>query len=45
MIAYAAAERINAGLEIVGEKRHRFVIRPRWPLAEIGTAILEGQDE
>ena len=45
MIAYAAAERINAGLEIVGEKRHQFVIRPRWPLAEIGTAVLEGQDE
>jgi N6-L-threonylcarbamoyladenine synthase len=45
MIAYAAAERINAGLEIVGERRHRFVIRPRWPLAEIGAAVLEGQDE
>jgi N6-L-threonylcarbamoyladenine synthase len=45
MIAYAAAERINAGLEIVGEKRHRFVIRPRWPLAEIGTAILEDHDQ
>jgi N6-L-threonylcarbamoyladenine synthase len=45
MIAYAAAERINAGLEIVGEKRHQFVIRPRWPLAEIGTAILEDHDQ
>ena len=45
MIAYAAAERINAGLEVVGDKRHQFVIRPRWPLAEIGTAVLEGQDE
>jgi N6-L-threonylcarbamoyladenine synthase len=45
MIAYAAAERINAGLEIVGEKRHQFVIRPRWPLSEIGTAGLEGQEE
>lgn len=42
MIAYAAAERINAGLEIVDGKRHQFVIRPRWPLAEIGTAVLEG---
>lgn len=42
MIAYAAAERINAGLEIVDGKRHQFVIRPRWPLAEIGTAALEG---
>ena len=45
MIAYAAAERINAGLEIVGEKRHRFVIRPRWPLAEIGNAMLEDHDQ
>ena len=45
MIAYAAAERINAGLEDVGDKRHRFVIRPRWPLSEIGTAILEDQDQ
>ncbi len=45
MIAYAAAERINAGLEIVGEKRHQFVIRPRWPLAEIGTAVLEDHDQ
>jgi N6-L-threonylcarbamoyladenine synthase len=45
MIAYAAAERINAGLEIVGEKRHQFVVRPRWPLSEIGTAVLEGQEE
>jgi N6-L-threonylcarbamoyladenine synthase len=44
MIAYAAAERINAGLEDVGDKRHRFVIRPRWPLSEIGTAMLEDQD-
>ena len=43
MIAYAAAERINAGLEDVGDKRHRFVIRPRWPLSEIGTAMLEDQ--
>lgn len=42
MIAYAAAERINSGLEIVDGKRHQFVIRPRWPLAEIGTAVLEG---
>mgnify|MGYP002629817213 FL=1 len=45
MIAYAAAERINAGLEDVGDKRHRFVIRPRWPLSEIGTAMLEDQDQ
>ena len=45
MIAYAAAERINAGLEAVGDKRHRFVIRPRWPLSEIGTAMLEDQDQ
>lgn len=45
MIAYAAAERINAGLEVVGDKRHQFVIRPRWPLAEIGTAVLEDHDQ
>ncbi len=45
MIAYAAAERINAGLEDVGDKRHRFVIRPRWPLSEIDTAMLEDQDQ
>lgn len=41
MIAYAAAERINAGLESIGDKRHRFVIRARWPLAEIGVAPLQ----
>lgn len=45
MIAYAAAERINAGLEVVGDKRHQFVIRPRWPLAEIGIAVLEDHDQ
>ena len=41
MIAYAAAERINAGLESIGDKRHRFTIRPRWPLADIGVAALQ----
>lgn len=50
MIAYAAAERINAGLELrtaespatqqPSGQRHRFVIRPRWPLTDIGTAAL-----
>jgi N6-L-threonylcarbamoyladenine synthase len=41
MIAYAAAERINAGLESIGDKRHLFTIRPRWPLADIGVAALQ----
>lgn len=36
MIAYAAAERLTAGLASVADARHPFVIRPRWPLAEIG---------
>jgi len=40
MIAYAAAERINAGLETLGEQSHAFNVRPRWPLDEISTASL-----
>jgi len=45
MIAYAAAERINAGLEPqlnegASTLKHRFAIRPRWPLTDIGAATL-----
>lgn len=38
MIAYAAAERINAGLVDLAQCRAgAFTVRPRWPLAEIDT--------
>jgi len=40
MIAYAAAERINAGLEVLGEKSHAFNVRPRWPLDELSATSL-----
>jgi N6-L-threonylcarbamoyladenine synthase len=35
MIAYAAAERINAGLETLERDTHGFEVRPRWPLADL----------
>jgi N6-L-threonylcarbamoyladenine synthase len=35
MIAYAAAERINAGLETLEKSTHGFEVRPRWPLADL----------
>lgn len=39
MIAYAAAERINAGLcDLSTEHSHAFTVRPRWPLSELGSA-------
>jgi N6-L-threonylcarbamoyladenine synthase len=40
MIAYAAAERINAGLEVLGEQSHAFNVRPRWPLDELSAISL-----
>lgn len=37
MIAYAAAERVNAGLcELSEPQSHAFTVRPRWPLSELG---------
>ncbi len=40
MIAYAAAERINAGLcDLSGEQSHAFTVKPRWPLSELGSAL------
>jgi N6-L-threonylcarbamoyladenine synthase len=37
MIAYAAAERVNAGLcDLAASQSHSFTVRPRWPLAELG---------
>lgn len=36
MIAYAAAERINAGLcDLAANQSHAFTVRPRWPLSEL----------
>jgi N6-L-threonylcarbamoyladenine synthase len=41
MIAYAAAERINAGLvDLSLAMSHAFTVRPRWPLSQIdGTLV------
>lgn len=39
MIAYAAAERINAGLcDLSHDQSHAFTVRPRWPLSELGSS-------
>lgn len=38
MIAFAAAERVKAGLAQLREDDHAFTVRPRWDLAEIGSA-------
>jgi len=35
MIAYAAARRVQAGLEVLCPGRHAFTVRPRWDLAEL----------
>ncbi|MCH1996117.1 tRNA (adenosine(37)-N6)-threonylcarbamoyltransferase complex transferase subunit TsaD [Achromobacter xylosoxidans] len=36
MIAFAAAERVKAGLVTLDPEAHGFTVRPRWDLAEIG---------
>lgn len=39
MIAYAAAERMNAGFcDLIEEQSHAFTVRPRWPLSELGSS-------
>jgi len=35
MIAYAAAERVNAGLASLEQASHRFSVHPRWPLTDV----------
>ncbi|ARP86451.1 tRNA (adenosine(37)-N6)-threonylcarbamoyltransferase complex transferase subunit TsaD [Bordetella genomosp. 9] len=35
MIAFAAAERVKAGLAVLDRGDHAFTVRPRWDLAEI----------
>ncbi|NYT23339.1 tRNA (adenosine(37)-N6)-threonylcarbamoyltransferase complex transferase subunit TsaD [Alcaligenaceae bacterium] len=35
MIAFAAAQRIKAGLVDLGDTRHAFTIRPRWDLQDV----------
>ena len=35
MIAFAAAQRVAAGLEVPQPGRHAFTVRPRWDLAEV----------
>jgi len=35
MIAYAAAERVRAGLADLTDTRHAFTVRPRWDLADV----------
>lgn len=43
MIAYAAAERLNAGFcDLSVEQSHAFTVKPRWPLAEIGALMPTG---
>ena len=40
MIAYAAAERINAGLcDLSAVQSHAFSVKPRWPLSELSQAL------
>jgi len=38
MIAFAASERVKAGLAVLREDDHAFTVRPRWDLADIGAA-------
>ena len=36
MIAYAAAERLNAGMiDVADHQTHAFTVKPRWPLSEL----------
>lgn len=35
MIAFAAAERVKAGLAVLDPDAHSFTVKPRWDLAEI----------
>jgi len=35
MIAFAAAQRVNAGLADLSQRDHAFTVRPRWDLADI----------
>jgi len=37
MIAYAAAQRVRAGLVRLDPSNHAFTVRPRWDLAEVAT--------
>jgi len=39
MIAFAAAQRVNAGLVDLAQASHAFTVRPRWDLHEQGTAV------
>jgi N6-L-threonylcarbamoyladenine synthase len=39
MIAYAAAERVNAGLvDLTQCQDHAFTVWPRWPLSDVSVA-------
>ncbi len=38
MIAFAAAERVKAGLADLAEGDHAFTVRPRWDLDELQAA-------
>ena len=42
MIAFAAAERVKAGLATLRAGRHAFTVRPRWDLADIGADAAPG---
>jgi N6-L-threonylcarbamoyladenine synthase len=35
MIAFAAAQRVNAGLAVLDRDQHAFTVRPRWDLADV----------
>jgi N6-L-threonylcarbamoyladenine synthase len=35
MIAFAAAQRVNAGLAVLDKDQHAFTVRPRWDLADV----------
>jgi N6-L-threonylcarbamoyladenine synthase len=35
MIAFAAAQRINAGLADLSDTRHAFTVKPRWDLQSV----------
>jgi len=39
MIAYAAAERVRAGLADLTDTRHAFTVQPRWALADVTLAV------
>jgi N6-L-threonylcarbamoyladenine synthase len=38
MIAFAAAERVKAGLAVLDRGDHAFTVRPRWPLEDLDVA-------